>query len=58
MKTKNIVSLNREACLFCQAKYIAGRYNVNIGAYRLLCEKRQKQIVAKPLIATSNRPKI
>lgn len=43
MKTKNIVSLKEKPACLCQAKYIAGRYNVNVGAHHSLCEKRQKK---------------
>lgn len=39
MKTKNISLIEKPACL-CQAKYATRRYNVNMEAHHLLCEKK------------------
>lgn len=54
MKTKNIISFNNKLACLCQAKYIAGRYNVNRW---LPFVRKDKKIITKPPITTSNRIK-
>lgn len=58
MKTKNISLIEKPACL-CQAKYATGRYNVNMEAHHLLCEKKKKKqkIIMKPPTATLKKMK-
>lgn len=43
MKTKNIINLNREACLSLPSQVHCGKIQCKHGCRHLLCEKRQKE---------------